>query len=248
MAENSNSEKAPVLILGAGKNIGLSLAKRFVADEIPVIISYRSKPDDAVTLQLENPDLVKGCFALDASTPLTIERFFKQVHESTNTLSALINCIGPFMQKSLSETSTDSFDRIIYGNLNQSFNCAIKALPFLKNNGGGSIIQFTFAGVEKLSAYSLSAAYAASKAGLLSLIRSMSVEWAKDNITVNAIAPGLTEIVPQSQQHLFKDIPSGHPVSLEDIYKTTEFLLSENARHLTGTNLTVSGGFGWKYP
>lgn len=246
--QDEKLEKSPVLILGSGNNIGLFLAKRFVADKVPVILSYLSSPDEVVTLEVENKDIVKGAYALEARSTTTIDNFFDKVEDSTDRLSAVINCIGPFMQKSIDDTSREAFDDIVYTNLNQSFHCAKRALPLLRKNGGGSIVQFTFAGVEKLSAYSLSAPYAAAKAGLLSLIRSMSVEWAKDKITVNSIAPGLTEIVPDSQKHLFKDIPANAPVKLEDIYKTIEFLLSDNARHLTGNNITVSGGFGWKYP
>lgn len=239
--------EAPLMILGAGANIGLGLARRFADEGRHLILSYRSRPDDVVELQMRYPKQIQIA-ALDARSSSAVERIFEKISFEGGKLSGLINCIGPFLEKPLKETEDADFEDMVQGNLVQAFAAARRAYPLLCANGGGSIIHFTFAGLEKISAYDKIGAYAAAKVGLLSLTRSMAVEWAGDQVRVNSIAPGITETAPVDQMHLKKHIPQGRLASLDDIYQAVRFLISPEARHITGTNLTVSGGFGWKYP
>ncbi len=239
---------APVLILGAGKNVGLAMARKLVAESRPVILSYRRSPEDVVALQIEHPDLVRAAIPLDARTPGAVGRFFDKVRENTDRLGGLVNAIGPWLKKPLLETSDDEFEDLLQGNLVQAFASVRQAAPLLRANGGGRVVFFTFAGLEKLGSYSKIGAYAAGKTGLLSLMRSFALELAPHGITVNAIAPGVVESAPEEEHRLKKVIPAGRLASLEDIWQALRFLLSEEAGHVTGTNLTVSGGFGWQYP
>ena len=238
--------QAPVLILGAGGNIGLHIARRLVRDDQQVLLSYRTVPNDVIELQMSSPDLVMGVFPLDARTSSALQRFFSRVREKTDRLHALINCVGPFMERPLLDTSEEQFDDLVQTNLVQAFCAARLAYPLFVANCGGRIIHFTFAGVEKMGAYARIAAYASAKAGLLSLTRSLAVQWAPKRITVNAIAPGIAATDPEDRQRLLADIPAGTPTHLEYIYQAVRFLLSEDAGHITGNNLTVSGGYGWR--
>jgi len=248
-AESSptNPAAAPIIILGAGANIGLSLARRLIAERRPVILSYRRQPEAAVTLQAEHPDLVRGAFALDARTSSAMERFFEHVRSVTDSAYALINCIGPIVEAPLSEMSDDNFENMVQGNLTQAFHAIRRVLPLLRANGEGRIIHFTFAGVEKLAAYRRVAAYAAAKTALLSLTRSLAVELASERITVNAVAPGV--IITESKgEEALRPRPSLRatrvPTTHDDLYAAVRYLLSPEAGRVTGTNITVSGGFG----
>lgn len=248
MAEtDSTVEKespAPILILGAGRNIGLAVAKRFVESGRRVVLSFRSSPDEAVGLRMEHPELVLGVFPLDATTPSATVRFFRRVGETTDRLSAVVNAIGPFAEKALLESSDDEFEMLLQGNLVQAFSTARLSLPFFARNGGGRLVFFTFAGVEKIAAYSKIGAYAAAKTGLLSLVRSLAAELSSMNVTVNAIAPGVVESAPAEHKELLGGVPGGRIVSFDDIFSAIDFLLSAKADHITGTNLLISGGFG----
>ncbi len=246
--EQTQKSPAPVLVLGAGQNLGLHIARRLVEENRPVLLSYRSDPEAVIDLQVKKPELVRGCFPLDARTPSSVLRFFERIYETTESLAGVVNTIGPFHRRSLMETSPETFEALFEGNLLQAFIAIQQSVPLLQRNRGGAIVQFTFAGVEKQSAYKTIGAYAACKSGLLSLIRSFSVELAPMGITVNAIAPGLTATVDDDQLGLRKHIPSGRLTRAEDVYQAVQFLLSEQASQITGTNLAVSGGFGWKTP
>ena len=191
---------------------------------------------------MNHPDLILGAFPLEASTEASIARFFKRVGDATDRLSGIVNCIGPILESPLSGMSGQQFETIIQGNLMQAYQSDMLAIPFLEKNKGGQIIHFTFAGVEKLSAYREIAAYAAAKAGLLSLIRSLAVEMAHKNITVNAIAPGVVETAPEEHHKL---APGGKLIGVNDIFSAVDFLMSGKASKITGVNLSVSNGMGW---
>jgi 3-oxoacyl-[acyl-carrier protein] reductase len=247
----SLGEQAPVLVLGAGRNIGLGIARWLIAQQRPVILTYRRHPDEVVRLQLDHPELVRGTIALDARTAQSVERCFGKVRAITESLSGLIDCIGPIAYLPLGELDDDAFDEIMQGNPGQFFAACTRAYPLLAKNGGGRVITFTMAGIEKLAAYRKVAAYAAAKTAMLSLVRSFAVEWAADRITVNAIAPGIVARVgknPQGdddpQAFMRPKIPMGRLATERDILAAVAFFMSEEAAYVTGQNLAVAGGFG----
>lgn len=242
------TKDAPILMLGAGRNLGLALAERLVLDGFSVILSYRNDPKGVVKLETSFPEQVKGGIPLDAKTPKAVERFFERVGEVTGKISAMVNCIGPFLQTPLLETSDEDFEMLVQSNLSQAFFSARRAMPLLRQNGEGRMIFFTFAGLEKIGAYGQLGAYAAVKLGVLSLVRSLAVEVAKEKITVNAIAPGIVTTADESQEKYLPHIPAGRMQTPADIYGGVRYLLSDEAKHVTGQNLTISGGFGWQYP
>lgn len=260
LQQNAAPSESPVLILGAGRHIGLAIARRLVSRRQPVILSYHRHPKEVVQLEFDNPGLVRATLPLDARCPEALDRFFGRVGEHTDRLWGLIDCIGPIHYGPLTDLSDAEFDRLLQGNMTQFFGAATRAYPLLKANGAGRVLAFTFAGVERLGAYRRIAAYAAAKAGLLSLVRSFAVEWATDRITVNAIAPGVVarseetpDDAPPSQQEpdpvtMRARIPMGRLATEGDILGAVDYLLSGQAAYVTGQNLAVAGGLGLMYP
>lgn len=121
----------------------------------------------------------------------SLEAVFLQVQDFTSTLDALVNNAAVQVAKPLVETTVEEWDMVIANNLRPAFLLAKLAYPLLKAAGGGAIVNVSSVHAVQTSANI--AAYAASKGGLLALTRAMAIEFARDNIRVNAILPGAVD-------------------------------------------------------
>jgi len=236
----------PILIMGSGDGLGLAIAKNLAENGRKLILTFHSNPEKVVELQQTFPDQILATLVLDVRSSESIQRFFLRVGELTEALNAVINTVGPILEKPLGKTEAEEFSSLIDTNLSQVFWTSRHALSFLRRDNHGRFIAFTFAGVEKFAAYTRIGTYAVAKAGLLSLIRSLALEWVPYGVTVNAIAPGVIDLENRDQSSYASTVPGGRLGRTDDIVHALRFLLSTEADHITGQNLTVSGGFGLK--
>ena len=234
----------PVLIIGSGRNIGLGLARGLVSRGVNVALTWRSDPAPVETVARQVPQHVVHTGRYDASSMASVDEFTSELASKVDRLYGIINCVGPFMRKSLGKTSAVEFQNILQGNLVQAFASTVALRPLLAACGSGRVIWFSFAGADKLAAYRRIGAYAAAKTALVSLSRSLASEWAADRITVNTIAPGVVRGTDEIHHPVAAKDGVEPYVEVTDILSAVEFLLSDNAGGITGTNLTVSGGFG----
>ncbi len=235
----------PLLIVGSGKNIGFHLARRLLDRGATLYLTYRSDAQAVDDLRAQYPEQVLETFVFDGSDSSSISEMFRAIREREEGLYGVIDTVGPFTRKPLEQTDPDVFGDLVQGNLVQAYHVAHHAYPLLKKRGGGRLVFFTFAGVEKLAAYSRIGAYAAAKTALLALVRSMAVEWADDGVSVNTLAPGLIRGTDEDQFPASMRDRNDRKTGLADIARAVEFLLDPENRKVTGVNLTVSGGFGW---
>jgi len=184
----------------------------------------------------------------DISDPENLERIYDSVKSFTDTLDAVVNNAALQVVKPLLETTVEEWDAVMASNLRSVFLGAKLAYPLLKNRGGGSIINVS--SVHAIATSSGVGSYAASKGGLLALTRSMAIEFAQDNIRVNAILPGAVN-TPMLSAHLDQ-------VRLENLAKRTVngrigmpvelahaiyFLADgEQSSFMTGQSIVVDGG------
>jgi glucose 1-dehydrogenase len=127
----------------------------------------------------------------EISHPESMEAIFQQVQAFTETLDALVNNAAVQVAKPLVDTSVEEWDMVIANNLRPAFLLSKLAYPLLKNAGGGAIVNVSSVHAVQTSANI--AAYATSKGGLLALTRATAIEFAVDNIRVNAILPGAVD-------------------------------------------------------
>lgn len=233
--------KRIVLITGAAGGIGRATVNLFHEKNWVVIGVDRAKfsgvfPEDGVFIQA------------DISDPTQLADIYQNVSKFTDTLDAVINNAAFQVVKPLLETSVEEWDAVMASNLRSVFLGTKLSHPLLKNQGGGAIVN-----VSSVHAVATSAnvgSYAASKGGLLALTRSMAIEFAKDNIRVNAILPGAVD-TPMLSAHLdqarLENLAQktvigriGKPIELAHaIYFLAD---EEQSSFMTGQSILVDGG------
>jgi NAD(P)-dependent dehydrogenase (short-subunit alcohol dehydrogenase family) len=208
-----------VLITGAAGGIGRATIHLFANNGWRVIGVDRRPygkgfPDKGLFIQTE------------VSMPESMESIFLQVQAFTPTLDALVNNAAVQVAKPLIETTVEEWDMVIANNLRPAFLLAKLVYPLFKAAGGGAIVNVSSVHAVQTSANI--AAYAASKGGLLALTRATAIEFAKDNIRVNAILPGAVD-TPMLRAGLNR----GH-VSGNDIYTRLDNLARKTVNGRVG--------------
>jgi len=243
-------EKKTVLITGAGGGIGYACIQHFAVKKWRVIGVDRSD------INYEFPKDGKFIKA-DISHPDSVEEIFKQTKEFQPTLDALVNNAAVQVAKPLIETTVEEWDAVMASNLRSVFLFVKLAHPLMKASGSGAIVNVS--SVHAIQTSANIAAYAASKGGLLALTRAMAIEFAPDNIRVNAILPGAVDTpmlraglsrghvggsdVQERLDNLAKKTVSGKVGKPEEIASAIYFLAdNEQSSFMTGQALVVDGG------
>ena len=188
-------------------------------------------------------DLKSGCDVTD-------ERQVRGAFERIGAFDILVNSAGMAVRKPASELSGEEWDRVLDLNLKATFLCSRSAAPVLKRRGGGSIVNL--ASIMGLSGGIYpNASYQASKGGVVNLTRALALEWAQDNIRVNAVAPTFvnTDLTipifsnPEVLKHVMRHTPLGRLPEPEEIAAAIVYLCSPAARCITGIKLPVDSGY-----
>jgi NAD(P)-dependent dehydrogenase (short-subunit alcohol dehydrogenase family) len=239
-----------VLITGAAGGIGRATVERFAAEGWRVIGLDRAPfgegfPADGLFLQTE------------VSHPDAIEAVFQQVREFSPHLEALVNNAAVQVAKPLIETTVEEWDMVIANNLRPAFLLSKLAHPLFKASGGGAIVNVSSVHAVQTSANI--AAYATSKGGLLALTRAMAIEFAADNIRVNAILPGAVDTpmlraglnrghvqgddIHTRLDNLARRTVNGRVGKPEEIARAIYFLADgDQSSFMTGQAMIVDGG------
>lgn len=174
-----------------------------------------------------------------------VEKAIQKVQESFGQIDILVNNAGISARESIYEYSPEEFDKIMTLNVNAVFHCIRAAVPFMKTQGGGSIINMS----SMVSIYGQPAGcgYPASKFAVNGLTKSLARELGKDQIRVNAVAPGVTRtdmvaaLSPEMVQRISATIPLGRVGEPEEVANAVLFLASDLASYVTGAILSVDG-------
>jgi 3-oxoacyl-[acyl-carrier protein] reductase len=237
-----------VLVTGSSRGIGAEIIKAFDARGAQCVVNYVADPQgqnktDAtnVAKDLNNP-LVIEC---DVTQPAQVEAMTKQIQDRHGGLDILVNNSGIISDRRIKKMSIDDFDSVIRVNLTGTFIVTQKAATILRN--AGRIINMS--SVSGQMGLFGQANYSSSKAGIIALTKVSAREFARQNITVNAIAPGFIDVgmskgVPdQAMQTFIKQIPLGRLGDVSEIVNAALFLASPMASYITGHLLNVNGGF-----
>lgn len=233
------------LVTGASGGIGAAAARDLADAGWPVAVHFRSDPDGAAavvrSIAADGGRAIAIGVDLDSAT--AADELVSRAEEAFGPVLALVNNAGR-RADGLSPQITDrEWNEVIETNLNAAFRLTRRALKPMIRARFGRVVNV--ASVVGPRANPGQANYAASKAGLIGMTRTIAAEVARRGVTVNAVAPGLVEtgLTADLPSDAFNDaIPARRPGTPEEIAACIGFLASERASYVTGTVLTVDGG------
>ncbi|HEU0207660.1 MAG TPA: 3-oxoacyl-ACP reductase FabG [Candidatus Udaeobacter sp.] len=237
-----------VLVTGSSRGIGAEMIKAFGQHGAQCIVNYvtdtqgQNKADAMkVAGELQQP-LVIEC---DVTQPQQVEAMMDQVRDQRGGLDILVNNSGIINDRTIKKLGWEDFENVVRVNLTGTFVVTHKAAAILRR--GGRIINMS--SVSGQMGLFGQANYSSSKAGIIALTKVSAREFARQNITVNAIAPGFIDVgmskgMPDEvTQNFTKQIPLGRLGEVGEIVDAALFLASSMASYITGHVLNVNGGF-----
>jgi 3-oxoacyl-[acyl-carrier protein] reductase len=244
------SDARPAIVTGGSKGIGASICVALARQGHPVTFCYGS--DDAGAAQTVATVEAAGGKALavraDVSDANDVDRLFGEAETAFGPTLVLVNNAGIARDGLLVRMTDDQWNAVLQTNLTGAFHTIRRATPGMMKARYGRIVNISSVGGHIGAAGQ--ANYAAAKAGLLGLSRSVARELARRNITCNVVAPGpidtaMTEGMPEEWRKTAQDtVPLGRFGTPDECGATVAFLCSEPAGYITGVLLPVDGGLG----
>ena len=238
------------LITGASRGIGRAIATMYADQGCNIAFTYINEDQDAIELceQLKAKDVQVLCIKSDASDFDAAHDTVKQTVDTFGRIDILVCNAGITRDTLLMRMSEQQWDEVLSVNLKSVFNYCHAATPYMIKQRSGSIIAMS--SIVGLSGNPGQTNYAASKAGVIALVKSLSKELASRNVRVNAIAPGfiltdMTLALPEdTRAEIVKQIPMRRCGTPEEIANVALFLASDMSSYVSGHVLSVNGALG----
>jgi 2-hydroxycyclohexanecarboxyl-CoA dehydrogenase len=235
------------VVVGAGSGIGRAVAELFAARSIRTVAADVNPVSVAELAGRHEHIITLGDRPWDATDPAACDRLLSEATAELGAVNRFVSTVGWTAINPFLDESPDYWRRIIDVNLMSSIYLCAAAGRVMRETGGGTIVLTSSeAGVVGTSGETV---YSAAKAGVIALVKSLAREWARHDIRVNAIAPGVTQTPLLEEQggeallpSIVRGIPMRRPGDPDEIAAAIEFMSSDAGSYITGQTLCVGGG------
>jgi NAD(P)-dependent dehydrogenase (short-subunit alcohol dehydrogenase family) len=244
-----------VVVAGGSSGIGRAAVECMAENGAAVeFFSVDASANEQVATELASRGFDVRGSTVDVASPVEVRKFFEEVADRRGRLSALVNSVGIQRYGTAETTSVETWDEVIDVNLRSVFLAVKYAVPLMRKNGGGSIINVSSG--QAVASQKNVVAYTASKGAIVAMSRAMAVDYAAENIRVNSVCPGSVDtpmlrasafsIDPDNPERVIAEWGMGHPLGRvgqpREIADTILFLASDLSSFVTGADLRVDGG------
>ena len=232
-----------MLITGGARGIGAHMVRYFSKKGWRVVFCYRKSHKNAYMLQSETGALPFEC---DVRSETQVKEFVSYAVKEFRHIDAVVINAGVAGTSLLENMDTEYYDEVVDTNLRGAFLCLRETMPHLRAAQGSVVLMSSMWGVVGASCETV---YAATKAALQNMARSLAKEVGPSGVRINCVAPGavmkdmMGGFTEEEIAALAYDTPLGRLATCEDIAQAADFLLSDNASFITGQTLVVDGGF-----
>jgi len=237
------------LITGGAKGIGRGIALDLAAHKWKVAFCYRTSEAEAKKTSAALTERGGQALAIrcDVSDPVAAKNLVARVEQQWGQIDALINGAGPYHRVNLFDETVEGWNEMFDGNLHPIFYLAQAVAPGMKARKSGRIINFSMANADQMISQPDVTAHYIAKAGVLILTRTLAKLLAPHGITVNSVSPGFIDsgsAPPDELAGMTKRIPAGYIGTVDDVVAAVRYLLSPEARYVSGANIQISGAWG----
>jgi NAD(P)-dependent dehydrogenase (short-subunit alcohol dehydrogenase family) len=239
--------KRVAVVTGAARGIGAAVARVLALQNRIVVITDISANGEKTAREMREAGLQVHFEQLNVADAPNVKAIIKKVLAEFGRIDILVNNAGIRPTQPFSQMSLDDWQKVLQVNLEGIFNLCSAILPVMKENAWGRIINLSSLAAQQGSTGGHSH-YAASKAGVIGLTKSLAREYAAFGITVNAVSPGWIDTegwggaLDGKRDEFAAKVPVGRLGTPEDVAYCINFLASDEASYLTGINLPINGG------
>lgn len=229
------------LVTGSAKGIGREFLLALADCGADVAVHYRTSEESAI--QVAETAATTGSEATavqaDVTDPDDVQTLFETVESDLGVVDILVNNVGAFAPRHWEEIPHEMWETVIETNLYGTYLCSKQALPGMRDQQFGRIVNVGYASSEKGLVGPKNFPYFVAKAGVLMFTRMLAADTQDDGITVNAVSPYTVE----NSDEFPDELPQGRPATFEDMTQALLFFLDSGSSYISGQNVEVSGGW-----
>ena len=237
------------LVTGATRGIGKAIALKLASEGATVLVNYRGQNQEKALATKQEIEQAGGtCFLIngDVASFQQTKEMFDQIKKEFGRLDILVNNAGITRDQLILRMKEEDFDQVIDVNLKGTFNCMKHATRLMMKQKSGRIVSLS--SVVGVMGNAGQVNYAASKAGIIGMTKSLAREVAKKGVTVNAIAPGfiqtdMTDILSDAvKENIYNNIPMKRMGKAREVAELVYFLGTDLSSYITGQVINIDGG------
>jgi NAD(P)-dependent dehydrogenase (short-subunit alcohol dehydrogenase family) len=231
------------LVTGSAKGVGRELLYELAECGAAVAVHYRSSADAAEEVAetaVEDHGAPEAtAVQADVTDPDEVDAMFDAVEDTLGSVDVLVNNVGPFAPKHWEDIDYETWSTVLDANVNGTYLCCKRALPEMRDEAWGRIVNVGYASAEKGLVNAKNAPYFIAKQGVLMFTRMLANDTQYEGITVNAVSPYVVE----NSDEFPEDLPRGRPAGFEDVAQAMLFFLEDGSEYVSGENVEVDGGW-----